>query len=65
MNRDMLPVLDRPKSVLAGNAVEPEPQEPQYFALAEPERIPVPSGSGFGSRSNIKWNTEVKNLKLT
>jgi hypothetical protein len=46
-------VLDSPRSVLAGNTVEPEPQEQQFFALAEPELECIP-GSGFGSGTNIK-----------
>jgi hypothetical protein len=33
--------------------LEPEPQEPYLFAIAEPE-------CGFGSGSNIEWNCKSK-----
>jgi hypothetical protein len=45
---------------------EPEQQEPELFALLEPNCIPV-SGtglhSGSGSGSDMKWNDESQKVK--
>jgi hypothetical protein len=50
-------LLDRPKSVLAGSAVE----QNEIFRLSGSG---THSGSGFGSGSHMKWNTKVKKIKV-
>jgi hypothetical protein len=47
-------VQDRCRAVMWNGVVEREPQEPQLSS----------SRSGFGSGSNIKWNTKVKKSKM-
>jgi hypothetical protein len=41
---------------------EPEQQEPELFALLEPNYIPV-SGTRLHSGSDMKWNDESQKVK--
>ncbi len=55
-------------SLSTTSVVEPEPQEPWFFALAEPEPecITVRSEGGFATGINVKWNFfKLKKVKTS